>query len=250
VRSFVPLALWVLVSLPARAAALDTVAVRAAHHSGSWTGETIEWESTFVLADLVRPGYRRVTFAVPLPASVTVVGGRPFVPSEVRDPSGALVGLDLEGTGHRHVVRLTQPIDATTHRLAAPLSSGDAVQRLTLEGAAFDPQASLGLQQHLSGLRQAGIDRDERRACDDALDGRRPHARQHPIYVTADARTVAAGGLIGELRPSNARSGTVAIGVAAVFALTTALMVGMVRALGRMARVERDDAYIRREFED
>jgi hypothetical protein len=227
------------------ALAASPATVATAGHHGTWTGEGLTWESTFVMADMPLGG-GRIELAVPLPGDVQVTSGRPARVVPVYDENGEIVALDVEGFASREIVTLVQPAEAGELALHAPLAVGEAVQRVTLDGATFEPDPGVGVERRIADARQSGVSRKEKRRVDKELGRARPS--DHPMYVVADTRVKDAGGLVGELVPSGQNQGLVAGAIGAAFVATLAGLALLRRFLAKMAEAEEVDAYIKKEF--
>lgn len=207
-------------------ASLAHAAVLAAAHHGVATGEGIAWTSTLVV-----DAPTEVALVAPLPAEL--LGADTLV------KDGVVTGLRLKD--RRTVVRWTQPGHDT---LQPPLVAGEAVQRVTLHGLRYTPDPALGLESHLGHATQPEIDRGRRFAVERTLG----HPRANPIYVVADTRVVAAGGLAGTVAPGGETPRSTELAVAAIFSVVVGGLALATRLLGRRAqRVDRE-SYIREEF--
>jgi hypothetical protein len=220
------------------------VVVSAAAHHGVVTGSGIAWES-HLLGRSEGPGnVGRIALAVPLPTDVEV-GGQPQA-TPVWDAEGRVVALDVEGAVGTMVLHVWQPWDPG--HLAPPLAAGEAVQRVTLDGATFTPAEALGLERRIRHTRHSEVRGRDRRWLDRATVGRRARAREQPLYLVADARLREAGGLVGEVRPSGGAEPRVTLVIALLFAIVVAVLSLTYRLLARRVRWEQADAYIRSEF--
>lgn len=231
-----------LLLLGAAAARAEPATVVASAHEGTFTGTTIEWTSTFVAVPGIAGRDREIVLAAPLGTDVEVVSGA----SPVRSPDGRIVALALASHAGRVTVRLRQPAMAGPVTLAAPVAAGEAVQRVTLDGGRFRADRGLGVEERLGWSRQPEIDRRERRATDRQL-GLHFRPSDQAIYLRGDARIADAGGLVGGLQ-AGGRPPYVAMAIGGLFVLLVAGMGVSVRALGRQAKAESVDAYIRDEF--
>jgi len=220
------------------------VVVSGAVHRGVVTEHGIAWESQIRGSSNGPGNIGRLSLAVPLPPEVEIRAEPPATP--VWDAEGNVVALDVEGAVGTMTLRVWQPWDPG--RLAPPLTAGDAVQRVTLDGATFSPAPALGLERHLRHVRQPGIRPRDRRWVDRAMTGRRARVREQPLYLVADARLREAGGLVGDVRSSGSAEPGANGFVLGLFAFTLVALSLAYRLLARRVRWERADAYIRAEF--
>ena len=233
--------MWTLLS-----AAL-AVPVTAAGHHGTYTGPDLVWESEVLMP--LREGEGTLPLAVPLPAEVEVLDSPYGVVEAIRNEQGQITDLALsEFPPHteRAVIRVRQPFEEDS--LYPPLIQGDALQRITLDGAFYEPSGEVGVYRHLNYLAQSDVTLRERRGLDRQLDGKRAKMDVQPMYLVADTRLTRAGGLHGTLRPVGERKGTVAWFVGLTFAALLGFCGIGYRVLARTAKRESVDAYIREEF--
>ncbi len=228
---------------PGRAsAAADPL--RTAEHDGSFTGTSIDWHSRLMLGSAVVSG-QRLPLVVPLSADVEVIGVHNADPL-VED--GRLVALRVDDPRLTVVVDLRQPLDGGgADRLEPPLVESGALQRVGLDGVEYHPADTLGLEKRLRHYVVRELRAQGRRRVDRVLDGGLRPLSPH-VYIVADQRVAAAGGLVGQVRPSGVVPGVVAGGVGAAFVVALLGGVAGHRLLERQARRERVHAWLETEF--
>ncbi|HJN72646.1 MAG TPA: hypothetical protein QGF58_01815 [Myxococcota bacterium] len=220
------------------------VSVLDAGHHGTWTGDTIEWRSDLVLEGKGDSLY--LELAAPLPAGSEVLDATPGTTTTVLDDEGRITAIQIEDVWLDDVVVLEIRQPASEEQLAAPIVANSRLQRVTFEGFFFEPGDALGVQKHLRHYAQADVGVRERQALDRSL-GRASIGRQ-PLYVVADPRISAAGGLVGEVIPQGRRRASVALATGGAFALLLGGLFLAYRMLAGVARKEEVEAYLTREL--
>ena len=201
--------------------------VLAVGHDGEVVGDAIEW-TTVVVAD---PPVDALEFAVPLPTDVEL-----FSTGEVVLRDERIVGVAFDAPVRNAVLHVREPLRTGNVALSPPFVDADAVQRVTLAGADFVPDASLGIAHRVSDRKQLGISPKQERAADRVLDGRRKRLDERPMYLVADRRVREAGGLAGTLWPEHARDGAFKRGLGGVLVGTFGLFAaGLAWAMRRLA---------------
>ncbi len=222
--------------------------VQAVGHQGTVRGSTMQWE-THVLLPL-KEGQGKLPLAMALPAETELLESPQGRVEAVLNAEGQPVALalsDFPPRTERVVIRMTQPFDE--HSLHPPLIDAEAMQRVTLDGAFYEPEGGVGVYKHLRYLAQTDITYLQRLRLDRALDGEKTTLEQQPIYLVVDAQLTQAGGLHGTVAPVGERKGGVALVAGALFLLLLGFCTIGYRALANLAKREGVDAYIRSEFD-
>lgn len=230
-------------------------ALLAASHDGRINGDTIEWTTTFISSG---EGVERLELAAPLAREVELE--LPAGSSAILDAAGDVVALHVppgswsRGAGDRLVLsmRARQRAGRDAAVSIAPLVAASAVQRLTLVAAGdavrFVPDATLGIEQHLTHAVSRGVTASRRDQCDAFLGGTGSTSPAiWTAYLIADG-PLAERGLFGTIhtgRPSR----RAALAVGAGFAAVVAALLALHRLLDRRAREEHDEALLRSEVE-
>jgi len=215
--------------------------VRVTHH-GLFANDQVRWEVRWT-ADTPT---KTLKLTSPLPDGSTVHGQ---ASSDVA--SGSLSFLGPADTEGGFVVTVPQPQDAQA--LYIPLLDGTAVQRVTLDGIDFEPDPSMGLEKHIKywahptmgGSVRRDFERANRRA-----GGERAHTRDQAIYLRASPAMIAARGIPGTLSPPGRVSSTTQWVLILLTGGLLAFGAVLYRSLDRLARAERNQAYIHRNFGD
>lgn len=215
-------------------------ALEAASHVGTLDGEEVRWTSA-----LRTEGPGELRFAWPLPEGARVV--RAEGAALLRDAEGRPVGLQVDGVGFAWLETVT-PLDPA--RLQPPLIlDGEAPQRISLDEAWFRAGPESGLTWGVDHQTDPELSGRQRRAADRALGDVRDRVGRQPLYVVADAGFASLGGVPGDLRRAGEVPAGTAAAVGVLFLLTLAMIGAAVRALGRFARREQVERYIRSELE-
>lgn len=221
--------------------------LKAVGHRGTFTGPTMEWETEVLLP--LRGGEGELPLALALPAEMELIQGPQGHIEGIRNEEGELIALsltDFPDRTERVVFRTRQPFDEQV--LTPPLLEGDVLQRVTLEGAFYEPAGGVGVYKHMRYLAQSDVSYIERLQLDRQLDGKAASMEDQPIYLVADTRLAQAGGLYGTVKPLGQRKGSVAWFVGLVFTGLLGFCAIGYRALAKLAKRETVDAYIRAEF--
>ena len=219
--------------------------VRLADHEGQWTADGVAWSSRMLL-DGQPQGGAEVHFAWPLHGQPS----SPDVRRWIENADGHVVGAELEAGDAWILMEVQQPSEAgqPPSPLRPPALEGPGVQRVLVSELLYRPSPGLDLEARLQATVHAAISRQERRAADKDLDGRRSHARDHPIYFVVDGPLRQAGGLGGEVSLRGAVGPQVLLASSGAFALVLVGLLGVGRFLGKRVQAEEIDAYIAREF--
>lgn len=231
--------MWALLAALAAAGPVDQVA-----HRGAWSEGEVHWEGRWRADQAVD----RLEFAAPLPRDAQLVEADG---EAVRDGVGRITALAFDpprAAGSWQLV-LQQPTEAPA--LAVPLVADPAVQQVTVVGRDFEPAEALGYEKHvrywaptaLAGPEERRFQRNRK-----AGGWRASLPDDQPVYVRADPRLVAAGGIPGRLLPED----QVSWGVHGLLGLALVGLLGfgaaLYRGLEAAARAERNSAYIRENF--
>jgi len=221
--------------------------VQAVGHKGTVKGPTIEWETQVLLP--LKGGQGELPLALALPAETELLDNPLGEIEAVLDAEGQLVALSLSGFAprtERVVIRMKQPFDE--YSLHPPLIEAEAMQRVTLDGAFYEPAGGVGVYKHLRYLAQTDITYLQRLRLDRVLDGQKTTLEQQPIYLVVDTQLSQAGGLNGTVTLVGERKGGVALIAGALFVLLLGFCTIGYRALAKLAQRESVDAYIQSEF--
>ena len=236
---------------------LNVAAIAASHH-GSYDGRELTWHSHIVAEDgeLVQAGTYRVTFASPLDVAAEVVGEGLVDVRSVRDAQGRVVAVEVPRVAwsepmHRSARAWTRDLSLTIREPVAtrpsvpvtvPLVEGLVVQKVIVsgtDGLDFEPDPTLGIEQHLRHFVANGIPADERSQCDRLLGEHEILPRQLAVYLRADRRVHETGMVVGRLAPVGPHRHRVAlVAVGGTVFLVGLLALGY-RLLARAARFER-----------
>jgi predicted outer membrane lipoprotein len=203
-------------------------------HRGNLEEGGILWTSTFYGVESTLPS--RVHLAVPLPAATEL---RSSHVQGLRDSSGRVEALVFDAHTSP-TVHLWQP--AWQAGIAPPLAADPVLQRVILDDGRFAPDPSLQLEKHTRYWAPASMSRSERAAID-GLAGR-ARTRDQALYLVADNRLTAAGGLIGEVGLRGQVAGSFVWVLGALFAAAMGALALLYRGLSTVARREQNAAYI------
>lgn len=202
-------------------------------HTGVWSAEAVTWHSTIPVGSAGSSALGvTLVLVAPLPPSAGLSAGAQGVVV-----GGEVVAIEVDPGVGAVVIDVVQDRD---DGLFPPLIEGEAVQRITVEGADWVPDPRLGLEDRLTRTIQPGL---TAKACSDGSSFGR-----HPICLVVDHRITEVGGLPGEVRPRAQTSIGVVLGVAALFVTTIGGLVVGNRWLERRGAAERLEAYARDEF--
>ena len=215
---------------------MSTPVVVAASHHGTVASGFVTWRSHYVLS---APG-----------RDVMVVFAQPVAASSVRLvlPSSGVTETNARGD----IVSISVPLALSNDlvletavpaagALSPPLASGDALQRISLDGAGepmFEVAPGLGVVRHVGYAASGDLGHLERSRCDAMLASNGEPDRADAIYVRATG-AIAETGLVGHVSTRAERSRPAAIGAVVAFAVIVAALIALVKHLGREARVER-----------
>lgn len=238
------IAAWTLMlaSAGARAAPVETI---SAAHYGAWTGDSIEWESDFIIGSTDPDD--ELQLVAPLPANTEVLDADGTEP--VRNDSGEIVAFTVLDGGHRLWLRLRQDVVPGDTVLHPPIGAWGSLQRITLTGGRFVADPVMSVEKRLGNATQPEITRKDRRKLNRALRHfGRVGPRNQPLFVVADGRIAEAGGVPGTLTAGTGPRAGPVLAVGGVFVGVIVLLALGYRLLDKPVRDENVDAYLEQEF--
>jgi hypothetical protein len=207
------------------------------------------WRSTYHIAP--PPGWerRRLVLQRPLPEEATVVETDPGDVELRRDGAGRVVGFDVAGESNSRphlelVVR--RPVDREAG-LRPPFAGEQALQRVALRGARFEPAESTGLVAYPGYVAPRDFDEDRTDTLEYDL-GELPSDVNRPIFAVPRHldRPMLAGQVVSE---AEHKSG-VLWWLGGAFLLLLAGSVAAFKLLEGRARHEEAEAFIREHEEE
>lgn len=224
--------------------------ISLASHHGAYTDRAVVWTTRLIEDNQTWNSAKDVdlTLVRPLPAATEVVGQPPppLDPVEpVRDAAGRIVAFRLPSgarLGGEAQIALRYPVD-TRAELRPPLLAGRVIQRVTLDGAHFEPAPSGPVRRFPGYMAQRGLRDAQIDWCDDTLE-MPDEMTGGAVYLRPDAEFVAAGGLAGRLVLGREHRRSRLLIFGAGFAALALLMGAVFVALERKARFEEADAFL------